>query len=138
MARIFHTKVRQPVEKGVVRVPVVMQMEALECGAACLEDVVAEVGLDGKLSERGIGLSEGQAQRVAIARALLSDAPILLLDEATSALDEQTEARLLSNIDAMRDKTVIIVTHRLAALRICDYTLHIEGGRMTRMEGTGL
>ena len=104
--------------------------------AACLDDVVAEVGLDVKLGERGIGLSEGQAQRVAIARALLSDAPILLLDEATSALDEQTEAKLLENIDVMRDKTVIIVTHRRAALAICDYTLHIENGRMTRIEGT--
>ena len=80
--------------------------------AACLDDVVAEIGLDARLGERGIGLSEGQAQRVAIARALLSDAPILLLDEATSALDEQTEAKLLKNIDTMRDKTVIIVTHR--------------------------
>ncbi|MBR6331505.1 MAG: ABC transporter ATP-binding protein [Dehalococcoidales bacterium] len=106
--------------------------------AACLDDVVAEVGLDVKLGERGIGLSEGQAQRVAIARALLSDAQILLLDEATSALDEQTEAKLLSNIDAMRDKTVIIVTHRRAALAICDYTLHIENGRMTRIEGTNV
>ena len=96
--------------------------------AACLDDVVA--------GERGIGLSEGQAQRVAIARALLSDAPILLLDEATSALDEQTEAKLLENIGAMRDKTVIIVTHRRAALAICDYTLHIEDGRMTRIEGS--
>ena len=104
--------------------------------AACLDDVVAEIGLDAKLGERGIGLSEGQAQRVAIARALLSDAPILLLDEATSALDEQTEAKLLENISTMRDKTVIIVTHRRAALAICDYTLHIEDGRMTRIEGT--
>lgn len=102
--------------------------------AACLDDVVADVGLDVKIGERGIGLSEGQAQRVSIARALLSDAPILLLDEATSALDEQTEAKLLSNVDAMRDKTVIIVTHRRAALAICDYTLHIENGHMTRIE----
>ncbi len=67
--------------------------------AACLDDLVGEIGLDTKIGERGIGLSEGQAQRVAIARALLSDAPILLLDEATSALDEQTEAKLLENID---------------------------------------
>ena len=101
--------------------------------AACLDDLVAEVGMDAKLGERGIGLSEGQAQRVAIARALLSKAPILLLDESTSALDEQTEAKLLENIDAMRDKTVIIVTHRRAALAICDYQLHIENGHMTRI-----
>ena len=96
--------------------------------AACLDELVAEIGLDAKLGERGAGLSEGQAQRVAIARALLSDAPILLLDEATSALDEQTEAKLLENIGAMRDKTVIIITHRRAAMRICDYQLHIENG----------
>lgn len=101
--------------------------------AACLDDLVSEIGLNARLGERGIGLSEGQAQRVAVARALLSDAPILLLDEATSALDEQTEARMLENIGKMRDKTVIIVTHRRAALAICDYELHIEEGRMTRI-----
>ena len=100
--------------------------------AACLEDLVREIGLEARLGERGIGLSEGQAQRVAVARALLSGAPILLLDEATSALDEQTEARLLENISAMRDKTVIIVTHRRAALGICDYRLHMENGHMTK------
>ncbi len=103
--------------------------------AACLDDLVAEIGMDAKIGERGVGLSEGQAQRVAVARALLSGAPILLLDEATSALDERTEAKLLENIDAMRDKTVIIVTHRRAALAICDYTLHIENGHMTRIDG---
>ena len=100
---------------------------------ACLDDVVKETGLDAKLGERGIGLSEGQAQRVAVARALLSNAPILLLDEATSALDEETEAKMLENIGRMKgEKTVIIVTHRKAALSICDYQLHIDGGRMTR------
>ena len=104
--------------------------------AACLEDVVKETGLDTKLGERGVGLSEGQAQRVGVARALLSGAPILLLDEATSALDEQTEARMLENIEKMRDKTVIIVTHRRAALGICDYQLHIENGRVSRREKT--
>ena len=102
--------------------------------AACLDGLVNEIGLDAKLGERGIGLSEGQAQRLAIARALLTGAPILLLDEATSALDEQTEAKLLENISAMRDKTVIIVTHRSAALAICDYRLHIENGRLTRVQ----
>ena len=98
--------------------------------AACLDRVVADIGLDAVLGERGVGLSEGQAQRVAIARALLTKAPILLLDEATSALDERTEAKVLQNISAMRDKTCIIVTHRRAALEICDYTLHIDQGVM--------
>lgn len=59
-------------------------------------------------------------QRIAIARAVFSESPILLLDEATSALDEQTEKRLLQNLRRMTDKTVVIVTHRPAALAICD------------------
>ncbi len=107
-------------------------MEAVK--AACIEPLVEEVGLDAVLGECGVGLSEGQAQRVAVARALLSKAPILLLDEATSALDEQTEAQLLENISSMRDKTCIIVTHRRAALDICDYTLHIEDGKMKQVQ----
>ena len=98
--------------------------------AACLEELVREIGLDARLGERGVGLSEGQAQRVAIARALLSDAPILLLHEATSALDETTEARILHNIAALRDKTVLIVTHRRAALAICNKRYHIENSRL--------
>lgn len=106
--------------------------------AACLEELVAEIGLDAVLGERGVGLSEGQGQRVAVARALLSKAPILLLDESTSALDEITEAQMLKNISAMRDKTCIIVTHRQAALAICDYTLHISDGHLMRIEGTAL
>ena len=106
--------------------------------AACLEDVVRENGMDAVLGERGIGLSEGQAQRVAVARALLSRAPILLLDEATSALDEATEARLLQNIAILRENsgqevTCMIVTHRRAALAICDYELRIADGRMTKV-----
>ena len=99
---------------------------------ACIEDLADEIGLDAELGERGVGISEGQAQRVAVARALLSGAPILLLDESTSALDEETEARMLKNISAMRDKTCLIVTHRKAALSICDYQFHITEGRMER------
>lgn len=101
--------------------------------AACIEELVEDIGLSASLGERGLGLSEGQAQRVSIARALLSGAPILLLDESTSALDEQTEAKLLENISAMRGRTVLIVTHRQAAKTICDYELHISEGKMTRI-----
>ena len=102
--------------------------------AACIEDLVSEAGLDTELGERGVGISEGQAQRVAVARALLTRAPILLLDESTSALDEETEARMLQNISAMDDKTCLIVTHRRAALSICDYRLHLTNGTMERKE----
>ena len=102
--------------------------------AACIDDLVSEVGLDAEIGERGVGISEGQAQRVAVARALLTRAPILLLDESTSALDEDTEARMLRNIAAMKDKTILIVTHRRAALSICDYRLHITNGRMEKRQ----
>ena len=89
---------------------------------ACGEDFVRNLpdGLDSQIGEQGTGLSEGQVQRLAIARAIYTDRPILLLDECTSSLDEQTERKLLENLKAMTDKTVIIVTHRPAALQFCD------------------
>ena len=92
---------------------------------ACADGFVRELkeGLDASLGERGAGLSEGQMQRVAIARAIFSESPVLLLDEATSALDGETERRLLENLQRMTDRTVVIVTHRPAALEICDRIL---------------
>ena len=92
---------------------------------ACADEFVSDLekGLDTELGEHGASLSEGQMQRLAIARAVFSDAPILLLDEATSALDEETEKRLLCNLRRLTDKTVIFVTHRKAALSICDRVL---------------
>ena len=94
--------------------------EALRIAGA--EEFVYELedGVDTLLGERGTGLSEGQMQRLALARAVLSQRPVLLLDEATSALDEKTEKAVLENLRTMTDKTVIIVTHRPAALEICD------------------
>jgi ATP-binding cassette subfamily B protein len=88
---------------------------------SCADEFVDD--LDAVLGERGSGLSEGQMQRLAIARAVFSDCPVLLLDESTSALDEVTEQRLLQNLRAMTDMTVVIVTHRKAALGICDRVL---------------
>ena len=92
---------------------------------ACADGFVRELkeGLDTQLGERGAGLSEGQMQRIAIARAIFAESPVLLLDEATSALDGETERRLLENLRRMTDKTVVIVTHRPAALEICDRVL---------------
>ncbi len=88
---------------------------------ACADEFVGD--LDAVLGERGSGLSEGQMQRIAIARAVFSEAPILLLDESTSALDEGTEKLLLENLRELTDRTVVFVTHRKAALSICDRVL---------------
>ena len=89
-----------------------------------------EKGLDTPLGERGAGLSEGQLQRLAIARAIYSGKPVLLLDEATSALDEQTEAKVLENLRQLKNRTVIIVTHRKAALDICNRIVEMDAGRI--------
>ena len=89
-----------------------------------------EQGYETPLGERGAGLSEGQLQRLAIARAIYSGKPVLLLDEATSALDEQTEAKVLDNLRKLQNRTVIIVTHRKAALDICNRIVEMEDGRI--------
>lgn len=96
--------------------------------AADIYDLIVSLpdGFDTVVTERGGGLSEGQIQRISIARALLTDAPILLLDEATSALDESTETTVLSNIKAMKEKTVLFVTHRNTSLRVCDKIIRVE------------
>ena len=82
-------------------------------------------GIDTEFSEQGGGLSEGQAQRLAIARALLRPGSIILLDEATSALDADTERRVLHNLLDAQQRTVIIVTHRMAAVDYCSQVVNI-------------
>ena len=100
---------------------------------ACAREFIESLpdGMNTRVGENGFGLSEGQAQRIAVARAILGGAPILLLDEATSALDEQTEARLLKNISELDGKTVVIVTHRPAALKICTKHLLLKDGNIS-------
>lgn len=87
-------------------------------------------GLDTVLGESGAGLSEGQAQRLAIARAILGGAPVLLLDECTSALDEETERKVLQRIRALENRTCIAVTHRPAAVALCDWRLEVCDGKI--------
>lgn len=103
------------------------------CRTACAEEFIQALpqGYDTVLGEDGRGLSEGQMQRLAVARALYTQAPILLLDEATSALDEATEARLLANLQAdAGQKTVLIVTHRKAALALCSQVFEVQDGQL--------
>lgn len=87
-------------------------------------------GLETQLGESGAGISEGQAQRLAIARAILSGAPILLLDECTSALDPETEQLVLSRIRQLASHTCIAVSHRPAAVGLCDYQLDVTGDQV--------
>ncbi|WP_031475539.1 ABC transporter ATP-binding protein/permease [Streptomyces bicolor] len=83
------------------------------------------------LGERGATLSGGQRQRLALARALLADAPVLVLDEATSAVDERREADIVRELlEAAGGRTVLVVAHRLAAVRHADRIVVLDGGRV--------
>ncbi len=87
------------------------------------------LGFDTMIGERGVKLSGGQRQRIAIARALLKNAPILLLDEATSALDSVSEQAIQKAFNiAMKDRTAVVVAHRLSTLRHLDRIVVFEGG----------
>jgi len=101
-----------------------------------MEDFVSHLpnGLDTVLGESGAGLSEGQAQRLAIARAVLGGAPILLLDECTSALDEITEQTVLTRLRELPDRTCIAVTHRPAAVALCDWRLEVQNGKINAVK----
>jgi subfamily B ATP-binding cassette protein MsbA len=101
--------------------------------AACLGDFIETLsdGLDTEIGERGVMLSGGQRQRVAVARAFLKGAPIVILDEATSALDAQSEAvvqRAIENL--MKNKTVLIIAHRLSTVIHADRIVVIQDGRL--------
>jgi ATP-binding cassette subfamily B protein len=91
------------------------------------------LGYDTQLGERGITLSGGQRQRIAIARAVLKNAPILLLDEATSALDAENEALVQRALgEVMRDRTTVVIAHRLATVLEADRILVLDGGRIVQ------
>jgi ATP-binding cassette subfamily B protein len=89
------------------------------------------LGFDTFVGERGIKLSGGERQRVAIARAILKDAPILVLDEATSALDSESELLIQDALkNLIKDKTTIVIAHRLSTVRAMDRIVVIENGKI--------
>jgi subfamily B ATP-binding cassette protein HlyB/CyaB len=91
-------------------------------------------GYDTPIGERGLGLSGGQRQRLAIARALLTEPPILILDEATSALDAESERVIHDNmVQICKGRTVLIIAHRLSAVRISQRIVTLEDGSVTEI-----
>ena len=108
------------------------------CRAANAHDFIMSFpeGYDTIVGERGIKLSGGQRQRVAIARALLADPKLLILDEATSSLDAESEALVQAALEVlMRDRTTVVIAHRLSTVRRADRLVVLAEGRIIE-EGT--
>jgi len=106
------------------------------CEAAFATEFIERLpgAYDADLGERGARLSGGERQRIAIARAILSDRPVLLLDEATSALDAQSERMVQAALESlMRNRTTLIIAHRLATVRRVDRIAVVDGGRVVGM-----
>ena len=103
---------------------------------AALQELVASLpdGLDTIVGERGAQLSGGQRQRVAIARAFLKDAPVLILDEATSPLDAVSEAAVRAALERLaRDRTTLVIAHRLSTVRDADALVVLEDGKLVEV-----
>jgi ATP-binding cassette subfamily B protein len=93
-------------------------------------------GYDTVLGERGITLSGGQKQRVSIARAIIKSPEILLFDDCLSAVDTETEEKILKNLDKVsKDKTTIIVSHRISSAKNADKIIVLDEGKIIQ-EGT--
>jgi ABC-type bacteriocin/lantibiotic exporter with double-glycine peptidase domain len=111
-------------------VPREQQLQAL--ADACLDEVIAQRGgLDSRVAEGGANFSGGECQRLEIARALTSNPSILVFDEATAALDPLIEQKVYKNIKR-RNCAVLIIAHRLSAIRDCDEILVLDKGRVVQ------
>ena len=98
-----------------------------------LNDLITELpnGIETILGERGIRLSGGQRQRIAIARSFYHQRDFLIFDEATSSLDQDTEKKILDEIKQLKgDRTMIIITHRLSTVKICDRIYKLDNGQI--------
>ena len=105
---------------------------------ACCDDFIEALpdGYNTVIGEGGASLSGGEKQRISIARAMLKDAPIIILDEATANVDPENEDRLQKAIEALtRNKTILMIAHRLKTVRSADQILVLDGGKIVQ-QGT--
>jgi subfamily B ATP-binding cassette protein HlyB/CyaB len=129
---LFNRSVRENIALADPTRPMEAVMAAAELAGAHEFIVGLSHGYDTIIEERGGNLSGGQRQRLAIARALIGDPRILILDEATSALDAESEEIIQKNLRMIaQGRTVIIIAHRLSAVRQCHRIITVEAGEIT-------
>jgi subfamily B ATP-binding cassette protein HlyB/CyaB len=131
---LFNRTVRENIALADPAMPMAQVIAAAKLAGA--HDFILELreGYDTEIEERGANLSGGQRQRIAIARALVTDPRILIFDEATSALDAESEAVIQANMREIAwGRTVIIIAHRLSAIRQCTRIVTIEAGEITEI-----
>ena len=130
---LFNDSIRNNIAYGQKSPPDEKILEAVEAADLSAFLATLPAGLDTQVGDRGVRLSGGQRQRIAIARAVLKNAPILLLDEATSALDTQSEVAVQQAIDQLRkNRTTIVVAHRLSTIVNADMIVVLSGGRIVQ------
>jgi len=128
---LFNRSIRENIALSHPAMPLEQVMAAAQLAGAHEFIVRLPQGYDTIVEERGVNLSGGQRQRLAIARALVTQPRILILDEATSALDAESEAIIQKNLKAMaQGRTVLIIAHRLSAIRQCQRIIALEQGRI--------
>lgn len=103
------------------------------CRKANIHEFICSLpkGYDTMVAELGESLSGGERQRIALARAFLHDSSCILMDEPTSNLDALNEAEILQNLKAQKDKTIVLVSHRLSTMKIADKVIRVENGRVS-------
>jgi len=128
---LFNRSIRENIALSNPAMPLEAVVEAATLAGAHEFIVRLPQGYDTPVEERGSNLSGGQRQRLAIARALVTRPRILILDEATSALDAESEEIIQNNLKAMSaGRTVLIIAHRLSAVRQCDHLIALEAGHI--------
>jgi subfamily B ATP-binding cassette protein HlyB/CyaB len=128
---LFNRSVRENIALANPAMPLEQVMAAAQLSGAHEFILNLPQGYDTIIEERGANLSGGQRQRIAIARALVTQPRLLIFDEATSALDAESEEIIQRNLKAMaRGRTVLIIAHRLSAIRQCDRIMTLEQGRI--------
>ena len=128
---LFHDTIANNIRFGTPDAPIDKVIDAAK--KACCHDFIMRLpdGYDTVIGENGASLSGGERQRISIARAIMKDAPVIILDEATSNVDPENEKELMTAIEELtKEKTVLMIAHRLKTVRDADQIFVIDKGRI--------